>query len=132
MRKILLSTALLMSLTGVGARADDAASSARPDPAGGRAPPGQDVVAQAGTGQASPPGQQPPSETPPDQKPPNQAGQAQRYPGPITGGVFHQPTEAEINAREHETKAMERQGQEQNQEVEELYKQLIQPNGASK
>lgn len=65
---------------------------------------------------------------PAGQQPPLQQQQpAQQYPGPISGGVYRQPTEAEIQQREHDNRAAEEQAKQQNQEVEQLYKQLINP-----
>jgi hypothetical protein len=50
--------------------------------------------------------------------------------GPISGGVFHQPTEAEIQQREHDSKAFQQQQQQENKEVDQLYNQLINPGQA--
>jgi hypothetical protein len=50
--------------------------------------------------------------------------------GPISGGVFHQPTQEEIQQREHDSKAYQQQQQQENKEVDQLYNQLINPGQA--
>ena len=59
---------------------------------------------------------------PPQEQPP------QQYQGPIWGGFDHQPTQAEIDQRQRDTKAAQERAREQNQEVDQLYKQLINPS----
>jgi hypothetical protein len=51
-------------------------------------------------------------------------------PGPISGGVFHQPTQEEIQQREHDSKAYQQQQQQESKEVDQLYNQLINPGQA--
>ncbi len=48
-------------------------------------------------------------------------------PGPISGGVFHQPTQAEIEQREHDSKSYQQHEQQESKEVDQLYNQLINP-----
>jgi hypothetical protein len=48
-------------------------------------------------------------------------------PGPISGGVFHQPTQAEIEQREHDSKAYQQHEQQESKEVDQLYNQLLNP-----
>jgi Spy/CpxP family protein refolding chaperone len=50
--------------------------------------------------------------------------------GPISGGVFHQPTQGEIQQREHDSKAYQQQQQQESKEVDQLYNQLINPGQA--
>lgn len=47
--------------------------------------------------------------------------------GPISGGVYRQPTQTEIEAREHDSKAYQQRQQQESQEVDQLYNQLINP-----
>lgn len=57
-----------------------------------------------------------------------QAPQPEQFPGPISGGVYHQPTAAEIEQRERDTKAAQQRQQQESREVDQLYNQLIHPN----
>jgi hypothetical protein len=59
---------------------------------------------------------------------PTEGPQSQQVPGPISGGVYHQPTAAEIEQRERDTKAAQLRAQRENREVDQLYNQLIHPN----
>jgi hypothetical protein len=52
--------------------------------------------------------------------------------GPISGGIYHQPTQAEIQQREHDSKAYQQHQQQESQEVDQLYNQLIDPGQTPK
>ena len=70
----------------------------------------------------------------PDAPPPEAAQQDRtspsHYPGPISGGVFHQPTEAEVRQRERTSHEEEERARHQDQEVDQLYEQLMNPASA--
>ena len=57
-----------------------------------------------------------------------QAPQPELFPGPISGGVYHQPTAAEVEQRERDSKAAQQRAQQESREVDQLYNQLIHPN----
>jgi hypothetical protein len=63
--------------------------------------------------------------------PPPEAAQQDRtpstHPGPISGWVFHQPTRDEVRQRERASYAEKEGARQQDQEVDQLYKQLMNP-----
>jgi hypothetical protein len=67
----------------------------------------------------------------PDTPPPEAAQQDRtppsHYPGPISGSVFHQPTRDEVRQRERASYAEKERARQQDQEVDQLYKQLMNP-----
>jgi len=85
------------------------------------------IVALAFAVCASAAAQQPADAPPPP--PANQDGPQPSPPaidrGPISGGVFHQPTQAEVEQRERNSAQAKKRAQQQDREVDQLYKQLI-------
>jgi hypothetical protein len=64
--------------------------------------------------------------TPQSNSAPDQTRRPAQVPeGPISAGVYHQPSPAEIQQREHGSKADQQRRQRESKEVDELYNQLI-------
>jgi hypothetical protein len=51
----------------------------------------------------------------------------ERFPGAISGGIYRQPTQSEIEQRERESRADQVRARQQDREVDDLYDQLIRP-----
>jgi hypothetical protein len=68
--------------------------------------------------------------TAPDQQspPPSERQPVMPLSGPISGGVYHQPTRAEIEQRERDNRAAQQRSQQETKEVDQLYNQLIHPD----
>lgn len=68
--------------------------------------------------------------TAPDQQSPPPSRREPTVPlsGPISGGVYHQPTRAEIEQRERDDRAAQQRSQQESKEVDQLYNQLIHPD----